>query len=221
MALDSDRDDVTENARENDRQPETGGERDKGKQDDGDVEFRIEQAVKAATRKANKEAETLRHRLNEIEKAEREKADAALPEIDKLNRRLADREREASEKDKSIADLRAENRRLRLDRDVDREARDKVNDIGLLMAVIDRDPDLRDLIAEDEDTGKFKGIDRAIKAALERHPTLAAQPGGPGTPPRSGAGTPPRRPLGSAGGNADPAARAREQLIQSGRYQQF
>lgn len=213
MALDSDRDDVTD--RTADRQADArdpsrtamggkAGQRQAAHDTDADDapdprEAELER-MRAALKKANREAAEHRRRLDEIEAAKKAEADAALPELERARKQMEDIQAERDEYASALETLATENFRLRLAHEVHREARDKTDDVELLMAVLDLD-----LIEEDEDTGKFKGIDRAIKAAIDKHPKLAAQGARAGTPPvPSGGGTPPRRPVNGNAANGQP-----------------
>lgn len=221
MALDRDRDDDDRDRnddrtrdRDDRRQPAMGSEgrrnSDRDNPDDGDDDLAAElEKARADLKRANRESadrrkenRALQERLDAIEAAEKEAADAQLPELDKLRKQMARRDEELAESNSDREVLADAYSRLQREFAVYRASAGKVNPLRLdaVARLLDHD-----LIDEDEETGELRGVDKAIDRLLQDYPEFAANPAkGTPVPSRNGGGTPPRRGMnGGNGGDGD------------------
>ena len=211
MALDSDRDDDRTADDTTRTQPAMGGKgtRQAAPPTDDDEPDDVAERIRAATAKANREAKDYRlkakeleAKLAEIEAAEREKADAALPEIDKLTKRVQAREAEIAERQADLEAIADAYDALKVKFAAFQAGAVKVRPerMDAVLRLLDLDA-----IDRDDETGAPIGIDKAIDAVLkDYHEFAATQAKGTPVPSRNGNGTPPRRGMnGGNGGDGD------------------
>lgn len=172
--------------------------------------------TRSALAKTNRESAERRRRLEDLERAEEERKTAQLSESDRVKRDREEAERRAKEAEQKADLLSAQLQAERIDRAVERAA----FDLGFeypqdVPKLIDRER-----IEVDQETGKILGVKEAVDRLVKDRPALLSVRRGGGTPQRDGAGL--RRPNYTPGDHtATPEDRARQQLLQSGRYQRM
>jgi DNA repair exonuclease SbcCD ATPase subunit len=129
--------------------------------------------LEAAVKDANKEAEKRRKKLDELEAEKKTREDAQVSEADRLQKKLAEYERQA-------AQLAEENARVKMQHAIERVA------AGMNFHSPDEAYLLADLsgVTLDDESGKYAGIEDALKKlATERPHLLKSQPRGAQTAP--------------------------------------
>jgi hypothetical protein len=199
MATDDQHDDDRDESRTN---PDRPAQRDAGPPSVEDLQTQLraereeKERIRAALAKVNKEDQAKRRRLEDLEKAEQEKKDATLGETEREKKARVEAEHRAAEADRRVEAAERALDELRLERQVEAEARRFNGGIGFVNPELAYKLIDRSRVDFDGDTSQWNGVREAVDKLAKDYPSLVAQKRpGPGSPPRDEfpGNTPPHR----------------------------